>query len=82
VAALLREAAETHPRVYRVVEGDDPDWADRLIRLSELPGIAGAAPVRSVLVYLLVRLDREYTVSRPDQPWESYYARAVVATIR
>jgi len=27
VAELLREAAETHHVVYRIVDGDDPDWA-------------------------------------------------------
>ena len=24
---LLHEAAETHHRVYRIVDGDDADWA-------------------------------------------------------
>ncbi len=27
LAALLHEAAETHHRVYRIVDGEDPDWA-------------------------------------------------------
>ncbi len=27
VAALLHEAGETHHLVYRIVDGDDPDWA-------------------------------------------------------
>ncbi len=39
VAALLREAGETHHLVYRIVDGDDPDWAswyaDWLLDLSE-----------------------------------------------
>ncbi len=26
VAALLHEAGETHHVVYRIVDGDDPDW--------------------------------------------------------
>ena len=51
VAALLHEAGETHHRVYRIVDGDDPDWAswyaDWLINLSELPDILGTRPVRS-----------------------------------
>ena len=42
LADLLHEAAETHHRVYRITEGEDPDWAswyaDWLIRLSELLG--------------------------------------------
>ena len=27
VAALLHEAGETHHLVYRIVDGEDPDWA-------------------------------------------------------
>jgi hypothetical protein len=51
VAALLHEAGETHHRVYRIVDGEDPDWAswyaDWLLNLSGLPQILGTAPVRS-----------------------------------
>ena len=40
VAALLHEAGETHHLVYRIVDGDDPDWAswyaDWLIEHSDL----------------------------------------------
>ena len=58
VAALLEEAAETHHRVYRITDGVDADWAswyaDWLLRLSELPTLLGATPVRSELVYALV----------------------------
>jgi hypothetical protein len=83
VAALLHEAAETHHIVYRITDGEDPDWAswyaDWLVRLSELPDVVGRTPVRSDLVHLLVDLDREYTRARPDQPWESWYADRVVA---
>src|SRR5881628_2019068 len=54
VAALLHEAGETHHLVYRIVDGDDPDWAswyaDWLLNLSELPQILGTAPIRSELV--------------------------------
>jgi hypothetical protein len=39
IAALLHEAGETHHRLYRIVDGEDPDWAswyaDWLIRLSD-----------------------------------------------
>jgi hypothetical protein len=27
IAALLHEAAETHHVVYRITDGEDPDWA-------------------------------------------------------
>ena len=78
VRKLLHEAAETHHIVYRIVDGDDPDWAswyaDWLITLSELPNLLGVKPVRSQLVYALVGLDREYTASSPPEPWEAFYA--------
>ena len=83
LVAILHEAAETHHRVYRIVDGEDPDWAswyaDWLIRLSELPSVVGVTPVRSELVYLLVHLDKEYTARRPDQSWEQYYAVGILA---
>ena len=48
IADLLHEAAETHHRVYRIVDGDDADWAswyaDWLINLSELPQLLGRRP--------------------------------------
>lgn len=82
VAALLSEAAATHHRVYRIVDGDDPDWAswyaDWLINLSELPSLLGRAPVRSELVYLLVKLDKDFTAQPHDGGWEAYYARELV----
>ncbi|MDQ6710295.1 MAG: hypothetical protein M3Z11_07025 [Candidatus Dormibacteraeota bacterium] len=82
IAALLHEAGATHHRVYRIVDGADPDWAswyaDWLINLSELPQILGGAPVRSELVYMLVRLDREFTAQKPSGRWEDYYARELL----
>ncbi|HEX9466967.1 MAG TPA: hypothetical protein VGA11_01025 [Acidimicrobiia bacterium] len=40
IAGLLHEAAELHHQVYRIVDGNDDDWAswyaDWLINLSEL----------------------------------------------
>jgi hypothetical protein len=82
IGELLHEAAETHHVVYRITDGDDPDWAswyaDWLVRLSELPEIVGRAPVRSELVHLLVDLDRRYVRDRPAEPWESWYAGRLV----
>ena len=78
VAELLREAAETHHTVYRIVDGEDPDWAswyaDWLIHLSELPKLLRATPVRSELVYLLVKLDKDYAAAKSAEPWEQHYA--------
>jgi hypothetical protein len=82
VARLLHEAAETHHRVFRIVDGADDDWAswyaEWLVNLSELPSALGAKPVRSELVYLLVGLDKDYTAQSPGEPWETYYARRVI----
>ena len=84
IADLLHEAAETHHVVYRIVDGDDPDWAswyaDWLLNLSELADLLNRKPVRSELVYLLVRLDKEYTATQPGEPWEDVYARELLAT--
>jgi hypothetical protein len=78
VSALLHEAAETHHVVYRITDGDDPDWAswyaDWLLGLSELPGLLGTKLVRSHLVHALVQLDRDYTAEQPGEPWEDWYA--------
>ena len=78
IAELLHEAGETHHVVYRIVDGDDPDWAswyaDWLVNLSELPQLLGTTPVRSELVWLLVSLDKEYTETRPDVAWPQWYA--------
>jgi hypothetical protein len=82
LAALLHEAAETHHRVYRITDGEDPDWASWyagwLIDLSELPERLGRRPVRSELVYLLVLLDKEVAEQQPSESWERYYARRIV----
>ncbi|SFL24472.1 hypothetical protein [Geodermatophilus ruber] len=81
IADLLHEAAETHHRVYRITDGEDPDWASWyaqwLVELSELPQLLGRTPVRSELTYLLVLLDREIADVQPAQPWEQYYARRI-----
>ena len=79
ISGLLHEAAETHHTVYRITHGEDPNWAswyaDWLLELSELPDVLGAKPVPSELVYLLVKLDKDYTLAQPAEPWETYYAR-------
>ena len=78
IADLLHEAAETHHVVYRIVDGDDPDWAswyaDWLLELSELPELLGRKPVRSHLVHALVQLDRDYVAAGPSERWEDWYA--------
>ena len=78
ISALLHEVAETHHVVYRITDGEDPDWAswyaDWLVGLSELPDLLGTRPVRSRLVHALVQLDRDYTAAKPAERWEDWYA--------
>ena len=82
VSELLHEAAETHHIVYRITDGEDPDWAswysDWLTRLSELPQLLGTEPVRSELTFMLVQLDREFGTERPGGAWEDFYAERLV----
>lgn len=78
ISELLHEAAETHHVVYRITDGDDPDWASWyaswLLDLSELADLLGERPVRSHLVHSLVELDREYAAAKPAERWQDWYA--------
>jgi hypothetical protein len=86
IAELLHEAAETHHTVYRITDGDDPDWAswyaDWLLDLSELSDLLGKKPVRSHLVHTLVQLDRDFTAALPADRWEDWYAGRLEASLR
>jgi hypothetical protein len=81
ISALLHEAGETHHIVYRIVDGDDPDWAswyaDWLLKLSELPALLGRAPVRSHLVHALFECERAFDASAGAR-WEDVYARRLL----
>ena len=81
IAALLREAADVHHRVYRIVDGADDDWAswyaDWLLEHSELSAILDRRPTRSHLVHALVQLDRDYTTTPRHQPWPDYYSESL-----
>ena len=82
VAELLHEAGETHHRVYRITDGADDDWAswyaDWLVNLSELPDKLGTKPVRSELVYMLVKLDKDVASGSVEGRWEDYYAAQLI----
>jgi hypothetical protein len=82
IAELLQEAAETHHVVYRITDGDDPDWAswyaDWLLDLSELPHLLGVRPVRSHLVHALVQLDRDFAAAGRGGRWQDAYASRLV----
>jgi hypothetical protein len=82
VAELLRQAAETHHRVYAMTDGDDPDWAtwysDWLVSRSRLPDLLGINPIRSELTYLLVSLDKAYLRDTRGERWEDFYAASLL----
>jgi hypothetical protein len=82
IADLLHQAGETHHVVYRIADGDDPDWAswysDWLIRLSELPQLLGTEPVRSQLTWMLVTLERQFAEEQPGGRWEDFYAERLL----
>jgi hypothetical protein len=82
VSELLHEVAETHHVVYRITDGDDPDWAsfyaDWLLDHSELPALLGEPPVRSHLVHALVQLDRDFVEGGVAGRWEDWYAGRLV----
>jgi hypothetical protein len=86
ISDLLHVAAETHHAVYRSTDGDDPDWAswysDWLVNHSELPDLLDVKPVRSELTYMLVRLDKKYTMESPDEKFEDFYARGLLEHFR
>jgi hypothetical protein len=83
ITALLQQAAETHHAVYRITDGEDPDWAswyaDWLIGLSALPALLGSLPVRSELVWLLVQLDKEYGAESRTSSWPEWYATRLLS---
>jgi hypothetical protein len=85
LSELLHEASETHHVVFRILDGDDPDWAswyaDWLLDLSELPVLLGRKPVRSHLVHALVQLDRDYVSAAPAERWEEWYAVRLPALV-
>ncbi len=82
ISEILKSAGETHHAVYKIVDGDEDDWAswysDWLINLTKLPEILGTKPVRSELTYLLVKLDKEFTTEKPQEKWQDYYATKII----
>ena len=86
ISDLLHEAAETHHAVYRLTDGDDPDWASWyaywLLNLSELPELLGKKPVRSHLVHTLVVYDHDFVSTKMEGKWEDYYADRLLKDLK
>ena len=77
-----RSRPETHHVVWRITDGDDPDWASWyfgwLLDLSELPALLGAKPIRSRLSST-PSFNSTATTPRRDRAsvWEDVYARGL-----
>lgn len=82
IAAVLRQAAETHHTVWAISDGADDDWAswyaDWLVNLSRLPDALGRTPVRSAVTHALVQVERDFKESGTDEAWERWYAERLL----
>jgi hypothetical protein len=77
LVALLERTAEDHHAAYQATDGEDPEWplwyAEHLIELG-IEALLSANLLKSELVYLLVRADRERGVEAPGSDWKRFYA--------
>ena len=77
LAEMLHQTAEDHHVAYKETDGVDPDWsiwyADHLRELG-FDTLLDADILKSDLIYLLVRADKEQMTEAPGGRWESYYA--------
>ncbi|MGH7686249.1 MAG: hypothetical protein ACREN2_05470 [Candidatus Dormibacteria bacterium] len=82
IATLLTEVGDLHHSVYRLSDGEDPDWAvwyaEWLATLSELPQLLGTKPTRGRLTCLLISLEAEYGAELRPESWEAFYAAALL----
>lgn len=82
LSELLHEVAELHHQVYKITDGDDPDWAiwyaHWLIHLSNFSKLFPTNPIESEVIYLFVKMDKEYTSSNKEVSWEIYYAEKLL----
>jgi hypothetical protein len=74
---LFQQTAEDHHVTYQATDGEDPEWplwyAEHLIELG-IEELLSAKLLKSELVYLLVRADRERGVKAPGSDWKRFYA--------
>ena len=81
IADVLHEAAETHHVVWRITDGDDPDWAswyaDWLLDLSELPAFSAASRSAAISSTRSFNPSREHVESGLSKRWEDKNARGL-----
>ena len=66
-----------YPRRGPTIDYPDCGIIDMSTGSSTVPtygGLLDVAPVRGELTYMLVRLDKKYTMESPDEKFEDYYA--------
>jgi hypothetical protein len=77
LADLFHQTAEDHHVAFAATDGADPDWsiwyAGRLLEQG-IEQLLDAKLLKSDLVYLLVRADKQQNLEAPGGRWESYYA--------
>lgn len=68
LAAMLHQTAEDHHVAYAATHGVDPDWsiwyAGHLVELG-IEGLLDANLLKSDLIYLLVKADKEMSLRAP-----------------
>ena len=86
LSELLHEAAETHHVVYRIVDGDDPDWAswyaDWLLDLSELPSCSAASPCAATWYMRSCNSTATTRTQTQSDRWEDGYASRTRDAVR
>ena len=78
LAKVLKQTSEDHHVAFKDTDGVDPDWsiwyAGHLLELG-FDKMLDATILKSDLIYLLVRADKEQTTEAPGGDWARYYAR-------
>ena len=85
IAELLHEAAEAHHVVYRIVDGDDPDWAswyaDWLLVSRNSPCCWAPRP-QSSRPRTRARRREDAAAGDAEERWADAYARGLVERFR
>jgi hypothetical protein len=77
LAEMLNQTSEDHHVAFHETDGVDPDWsiwyAGHLLEQG-FDKKLNATILKSDLIYLLVRADKEQTAEAPGGDWPRYYA--------
>lgn len=85
LSVMLHQTSEDHHVAYAATDGVDPDWsiyyAGHLIELG-IESLLDAKLLKSDLIYLLVKADKEMGLEAPGAHWERWYAAQMLAAYR